>query len=324
MFAFILVSILPMTAVAVLAYQKAVAVATTDPASLPASLLTLLLFILATGITMSLVMAKLVSASISKPLNDIRAAMKKVQQGDLSVQAPVTSNDELGSLAESYNLMVTGLKEKDRVKELFGRFVTPQIADAIMAHNPVLGGENTEVTILFADIRSYTTICESLSPSQVIEFLNNYFSHMVKAIEKHRGIVNQFVGDGIMAVFGAPVKQEDHAAKALAAAGEMLSELERFNDQYRRGQSPIRIGIGINTGPVVAGIIGTEQRMEYRVVGDAVNLASRVEGLNKNFGTEVLLSSFTKDALGAGPALKPLGPVQVKGKKQIVEVYQPV
>ena len=323
-FAFLLVSILPMTVVAVLSYQKAVSLALEDPASLPASLLTLLIFILAAGIPVSLVMARLVSSSISQPMGEIQAAMRKVRGGDLSAGAPVTSNDELGSLAESYNLMVAGLREKDRVKDLFGRFVTPQIAEAIMAHSPALGGENTEVTILFADIRSYTTICESLSPTQVIEFLNNYFSHMVKAIEMHRGIVNQFVGDGIMAVFGAPVKQKDHASKALAAAREMLAELSRFNQLYRQGQSPIGIGIGINTGPVVAGIIGTQQRMEYRVVGDAVNLASRVEGLNKKFNTSLLISSFTKNALPKATPLKPLGPVQVKGKKQIVEVFEPL
>ena len=323
LFSFILVSILPMTVVAMLSYRKAVELAAGGPASLAAGLFALLAFIVAAGMAMSLIMAKLVSVSISEPLDQIRAAMSRVQKGDLDAEAPVGSNDELGSLAESYNLMVAGLREKDRVKDLFGRFVTPQIADAIMAHNPALGGENTEVTILFADIRSYTTICEKLSPAQVIKFLNHYFSHMVKAIEKHRGIVNQFVGDGIMAVFGAPVKQKDHAAKALAAARDMLDELELFNQRHRPGLDPISIGIGINTGPVVAGIIGTERRMEYRVVGDAVNLASRVEGLNKKFGTKVLVSSFTRKALPPEAPMRPLGPVKVKGKSHIVEVFEP-
>ena len=171
-------------------------------------------------------------------------------------------------------------------------------------------------------MRNYTTICEQLSPEDVIALLNDYFSYMVQAIEKHHGLVYQFVGDGIMAVFGAPVKLTDHANFAVRSAIEMMDALDRFNTEIRSGLPPIRIGIGINTGPVVAGIIGTQQRMEYRVVGDSVNLAARIEALNKDFHTDVLISRSTVDQLKDHFNLKAFQPVKVKGKEDHVHVYE--
>jgi len=162
---------------------------------------------------------------------------------------------------------------------------------------------------------------EQLSPEEVIFLLNDYFSYMVRAIEQHHGLVYQFVGDGIMAVFGAPVKLADHADSSVQSALAMMDALDRFNVEVRSGLPPIRIGIGINTGPVVAGIIGTEQRMEYRVVGDSVNLAARIEALNKEFHTDVLISRATVDQLKERFPLKPFEPVKVKGKEDYVQVY---
>ncbi len=218
--------------------------------------------------------------------------------------------------------MIEGLRERERIKETFGRFVTPEIAQAILENRPVPGGENTEVSILFSDVRNYTTICEQLSPKEVIALLNDYFEYMVRAIEEHHGLVYQFVGDGIMAVFGAPVKLADHANCAVRSAIAMMGALDRFNAEIRRGLPPIRIGIGINTGPVVAGIIGTQQRMEYRVVGDSVNLAARIEALNKDFQTDVLISSATMEQLKDDFNLKALEPVKVKGKEDYVQVFE--
>ncbi|EFK08887.1 conserved hypothetical protein [delta proteobacterium NaphS2] len=153
-------------------------------------------------------------------------AMLKVQKGDLNASARVAANDELGILAESFDQMIEGLRDRERIKETFGRFVTPEIAQAILENPPVPGGENTEVSVLFSDIRNYTAICEQLSPARVIALLNDYFAHMVQAVEKHSGLVYQFVGDGIMAVFGAPVKLADHATHCVLSALEMLDALD--------------------------------------------------------------------------------------------------
>ena len=290
--------ILPLVVMAVLSYTKAGMMLQKDPERVLDSLLMLLLFLLAMAFITIMALSRFVSMSIVRPVQTMERTMARVEQGDLSGSVPVSSNDELGAVAESFNQMLEGLRDRERIKETFGRFVTPQIAHAILKQPPVLGGENTEVSILFSDVRNYTTICEQMSPEHVIHLLNNYFSYMVRAVEKHNGIVYQFVGDGIMAVFGAPVNLPDHADCAVRSALEMVDALAAFNSRYREGLPPLRIGIGINTGPVVAGIIGTEQRMEYRVVGDTVNLSARIESLNKDFQTDILINRSTRNAVG--------------------------
>ncbi|MGD8561776.1 MAG: adenylate/guanylate cyclase domain-containing protein [Desulfarculaceae bacterium] len=321
LFAFAMVSVVPMIVVAVLVYQKASAMASEGSASPVQEIVFLLAFFLATGLTLALVLSRLVSASIADPLKQMQRAMSRVEQGDLALSLPVTANDELGDLAESFNQMIEGLRERDRVKETFGRFVSPQIAKAILNKPAKLGGESTEVSVLFSDIRNYTEICEQLPPRQVIELLNGYFAYMVAAIEKHKGLVYQFVGDAIMAVFNAPVQTPDHATYAVTAALEMNQALQKFNQKKRPGRPPLQMGIGINSGPVVAGIIGSEDRMEYRVVGDTVNLAARVESLNKDLGTEILITRGTRDQLKGAFNLQAFPPISVKGKRTPVEVF---
>ena len=314
--------ILPLVVMAVLSYTKAGMMLQKDPEQVLDSLLMLLLFLLAMAFITIMALSRFVSMSIVRPVQTMERTMARVEQGDLSGSVPVSSNDELGAVAESFNQMLEGLRDRERIKETFGRFVTPQIAHAILEQPPVLGGENTEVSILFSDVRNYTTICEQMSPEHVIHLLNNYFSYMVRAVEKHNGIVYQFVGDGIMAVFGAPVNLPDHADCAVRSALEMVDALAVFNTRYREGSPPLRIGIGINTGPVVAGIIGTEQRMEYRVVGDTVNLSARIESLNKDFQTDILINRSTRNAVGDRFPVREMPPIKVKGKEHLVQVYQ--
>jgi adenylate cyclase len=320
--AFILASIVPMTLLAILSYDKARLMLVMNPEDVIQSLFHLTIFLLVAALVVAVTLSYLVSTSIIGPVKDMERAMIQVQKGQLNTSAKVAANDELGVLAESFDQMIEGLRDRQRIKETFGRFVSPEIARAILENPPVLGGENTEVSILFSDVRNYTAICEQLSPEEVIALLNDYFSYMVRAIEKHHGLVYQFVGDGIMAVFGAPVKLPGHATCSVRSALEMMDALDRFNAERQTGLPPIRIGIGINTGAVVAGIIGTEQRMEYRVVGDSVNLAARIEALNKDFHTDVLISRSTKEQLTQAIALKELPPVKVKGKEQYVQVYE--
>jgi adenylate cyclase len=319
---FMLVSFVPMILMAILSYNKARLMLVMNPEDVIQSLFHLTAFLLIAALVVTVILSYLVSSSIIGPVKSMERAMIKVRNGDLTASARVAANDELGILAESFNQMIEGLRDRDRIKETFGRFVTPEIAQAILENPPVPGGENTEVSILFSDVRNYTTICEQLSPEDVIALLNDYFSYMVQAVEKHHGLVYQFVGDGIMAVFGAPVKLTGHANCAVRSALEMMDALDRFNTEIRSGLPPIRIGIGINTGPVVAGIIGTQQRMEYRVVGDSVNLAARIEALNKEFHTDVLISHSTVDQLKNHFNLKAFQPVKVKGKEDYVQVYE--
>ena len=320
--AFTLVSIVPMTLMAILSYNKARLMLVMNPEDVIQSLFYLTAFLLIAALAVTIILSYVVSSSIIGPVKSMETAMIKVQNGDLNVSARVAGNDELGILAESFDQMIAGLRDRDRIKETFGRFVSPEIAQAILENPPMPGGENAEVSILFSDVRNYTTICEQLTPKEVIALLNNYFSYMVQAIEKHHGLVYQFVGDGIMAVFGAPVKLTDHANCAVRSALEMMDALDRFNTEVRLGLPPIKIGIGINTGPAVAGIIGTQQRMEYRVVGDSVNLAARIEALNKDLHTEVLVSRSTVDQLKDSFKLKAFQPVKVKGKEDYVQVYE--
>ena len=321
LFVFVLISILPLIIMAVLSYNKAKLMLVMDPNETILSLFYLTLYILLAAIGLSLTLSQLLSSSIVNPVKSMEEAMKKVKGGDLDTSVTVTSADELGGLADHFNTMIEGLRDRERIKETFGRFVTPEIAQAILNNPPKPGGEATEVTILFSDIRNYSGICEQMSSGEVIELLNNYFSYMVRAVERHKGLVYQFAGDGIMAVFGAPVAYPDHARCAVLSAVGMMKELREFNIRHRQGLSPIRMGVGINTGTVVAGIIGTEKRMEYQVIGDAVNVASRLESLNKELHTEILISSSTCEQLGGGFELTEFPPVKVKGKEQPVRVY---
>ncbi len=323
LFTMVMVSLVPMVLTGYTVYQKAAFSAHSDPGAMLASLGWLLLFFLAAGVVMVLVLTRLLAGSVTGPVGQMARAMERVGEGDLSVRVPVASNDELGLLAESFNQMIEGLAERDRIKDTFGRFVSPAIARTILEDPPPPEGEATTVSVLFADIRNYTTICEHLAPAEVIAMLNSYFSYMVEAVEGAGGLVYQFVGDGIMAVFGAPARQPDHCERALLAALAMQRALVEFNAAHRAGLDPLRIGVGVASGPVVAGLLGSEARVEYRVVGDTVNLASRVEGLNKDLGTELLIDEATRRGLKGDHPLRPMGAHHVKGREQAVTVYAP-
>lgn len=319
--ALLLTSALPLVVVALAVYNKTTLLVSDHAAREFSGLGWLLVFMVGVSLILARTLGWLLSANLAGPVHEMDLAMDKVRQGDLGVRLPVRSNDELGNLAATFNTMIEGLAERDRVKETFGRFVTPAIAQAILTDPPHPGGQMTEVSVLFSDIRNYTTICENLPPAEVIQLLNNYFGYMVAAVEENQGLVYQFVGDGIMAVFGAPVALADHATWATRAGLAMLKALERFNQEHRAGQPPLHIGVGVHSGPVVAGIIGTSQRMEYRVVGDTVNLASRVEGLNKELGTDLLITAATRQALSLPLGLKGFPPQAVKGRRELVEVF---
>ncbi|MGC9398521.1 MAG: adenylate/guanylate cyclase domain-containing protein [Anaerolineae bacterium] len=266
------------------------------------------------------------SATLGRDLVDrisvLREAMQQVQAGDLQVHVPVTSDDELGDLAAGFNIMVEGLRQEETIRRLFGRYVTPQVAEHAIAHGAELGGQQTRATVLFTDVRGFTALTERLSAAVLIELLNRYFEALSTVILEHGGLINKFGGDSLLAVFGAPLNPlEQPADEAVQTAEEILVMLEAFNaEQRRRGEPQLRIGIGVATGPVVAGNVGSRERMEYTVIGDTVNLASRLEALTKEHPVAVLIDDETARQT-TSVSLRPLGEVTVRGKETPVRVY---
>jgi len=213
------------------------------------------------------------------------------------------------------------------MKRLFGRYVSKDVYAQLVANPSLanLGGKRRQMTVLFSDIRGFTTVSEQGQPEEIVHLLNEYFTRMVDIVFRHRGTVDKFVGDMVMALFGAPLDVADHARCAVEAALEMIDELHRLNAGWaQEGRGPIDIGIGINTGPMIAGNIGSEQIMSYTVIGDAVNLGSRLESLNKTYGTHIIISDATRKAIGPGFELRPLGDVVVKGKTLPVAIFEVV
>jgi adenylate cyclase len=219
--------------------------------------------------------------------------------------------------------MVAGLEERERIKEAFGRFVSHDVAAAVLGGQMPLGGERREVTILFQDVRGFTNMAERIAPSILVEVVNRLFTEMVAAVEAQGGVIRQFTGDGVMALFGAPVHHGDDPARAVRAALDMVARLPALNEWLAAERlSPIRIGIGIHTGDVVAGRFGPDRRSEYGVVGDAPNLASRIEDLNKQLHTTILVSGATAARLGVEFRLGRRAVLPVKGKAKPVTVVE--
>jgi adenylate cyclase len=209
---------------------------------------------------------------------------------------------------------------RDQQKELVKRFATREVAADLDAQGFALGGRRVTATTLFCDIRGFTSMAEKLQPEQTIELLNTYYTLMFDAISGQGGVVNQMVGDGLMAIFGAPLAITDPAGSAVRAGQEMLELIELLNHE-RAGLPPLRIGVGIATGEVIAGYTGTQDRATYTCVGDAVNLAARLESHTKEAGCPLLIDGATKAALGESVPARPLGAVAIKGKAETVEVF---
>lgn len=224
----------------------------------------------------------------------------------------------------TYQYVVEG-REKRLVKQLFSRYVSPDVYSRLLKDPKVarLGGERRTMSVLFSDIRGFTTVSEKGQPEEILAQLNEYFSRMVPIVFAHKGTIDKFVGDMIMALFGAPVSDERHADHAVDAAVAMVRELEALNAEWRSQARPtLDIGIGINSGDMVAGNVGSETIMSYTVIGDQVNLGARLESLNKDYGTRILISETTRALLSGDPGLRPLGSVTVKGKTKPVDIYE--
>ena len=285
---------------------------------------TLMLMLFSIGLAMSIVGAIMIARGLSHPIEQLVKTAKRIENGDYSEGVTIQRQDEIGTLATSFNSMVEGLAERDRVQSLLGKVVSREVADELLSKGIELGGEEREVTILFSDVRDFTSLCELHEPNEILNLLNRYLTHMSNSIEEHGGIVDKYIGDAIMALFGAPVFKEESPQNAVDCALEMQSEIRQLNHELvKDGLQPLTIGIGINTSKVVAGNMGSSNRLNYTVIGDGVNLASRLEGLTKLYGTEIIVSQSTRD-LCPDLLFRELDRVQVKGKSDSVAIFEPL
>lgn len=275
--------------------------------------------------------------TIVKTMNDI------IRLNDLSNRVPVEYSDEIGEMAFTFNNMLTELelaygtikeyafeatlsqRREERIKVMFQKYVPQDVVDSVVKNpDSALVGKNANVTVLFSDIRSFTTISESMAPDKLVDSLNRYFTIMVDIIYKRRGVIDKYIGDAIMAIFGAPKEYGDDVQQAVLAGIEMMDNLDLFNQQQRDiGFKEFHIGIGINYGPVTVGNIGTSHKMDYTVIGDAVNLASRLEGLTKEYKTPLIISEGTFEATKNYFYMREIDRVRVKGKLEPVKIYEP-
>lgn len=271
----------------------------------------------------SMILGARLASIMSRALSRVNVALKKLESQQYVHVDAVRTGDELEDLATGFNAMVDGLRERDKLRTTFGKYMTRSVLDHLMGGKIQLGGETLQVSILFSDIRSFTSLSETMNAQELVALLNEYLTEMVTVIIEEDGVVDKYIGDAIMAVFGAPVPKPDDAERAVRAAVRMRVALSNLNERLAaRGIAPLRTGIGIHSGEVVAGNIGSEARMEYTVIGDAVNLASRLESNTKELGVDVLISEDTLRLIGEGFTTRPVGEITVKGRAQPVMTYE--
>lgn len=260
-----------------------------------------------------------------RPLHTLGEFAHKIGSGDLTSRVDIGGRDIAGRLATTLNQMAVGLQERDHVKEVFGRYIATQVSDEILKGEVNLGGAEKNVTVLFSDIRNFTQMSEKMTPQQVVTFLNDYFTEMVDAVFEHGGVLDKFLGDGLMAVFGSLSSDPGHPRNAVMAALRMQALLGKINGmRAMSGQAPIAIGIGIHTDAAVVGNIGSRKRLEYTVVGDGVNTSSRLQALNKEFGTTILISETTYEAVKGDIECRQMPDTHLRGKTKDLKIYEVV
>lgn len=274
------------------------------------------------GILFGLTTAWMLGKLIEEPVRQLKLASARVAEGQLDVRVDLLRADDFGPLIKHFNAMVEGLQERERLHETFGRHVGQQAARQILARDAGLGGTELEITVMFVDVRNFTEHASRHSPEEVVAALNIFFRGAVETIEGHGGMVNKFLGDGFMALFGIGSAQEDHAPRAVEAARKLLCCLGDAASKLEQvGWPGLKIGIGINTGPAIVGSIGSPKRQEYTAIGDTVNVAARVEALTKTVGYQLLVTESTKALLAPDVYVRPLPPQEVKGKGKPLQVF---
>lgn len=266
------------------------------------------------GLAVGLLAVTAAARVTADPIASVRRALHRVRQGDFSARVPVYDGSQVGQLQAGFNEMVAGLAERERIRSTFGAYVDPDVAEHILEEGVDLAGERVEVTIMFLDVRGFTRIAAGCSPEAALEQLNRLFERAVEVVHAHSGRVDKFVGDGLMAVFGAPRRQPRHADAAVQAASEIARVVE--------DEDLLAVGIGLNSGEVVAGNVGGSGRLEFTVIGDAVNLAARVQAATRKTGDVTLLTERTRELLGEqAPPLREREAIELRGVEAPVTLY---
>ena len=276
------------------------------------------------ALLLAIIIAFFLSKKVSKSLLYLTGVVKEIGEGNLSAKSHLNTNDEFGQLSDGINAMTQGLQERDRLKMSFARYVSTHILNKILLSEAPLNleGERRKVTLLFSDIRQFTLLAETLAPEEVVTLLNDYFEQMIEIIFTHSGTLDKFIGDGIMAEFGAPLDDKNQEEHAISTAIQMQKDLLKLCEKWEKENRPqLRIGIGIHTGEAVVGNIGSEKRIEYTAIGDTVNVASRLEQATKILNVPILLSETTY--LGARDKFpfKDMGSIALPGRKEQIRVY---
>lgn len=276
------------------------------------------------SIVLAVAMAIYFSIQLSRPLATLRNAVGAIGQGKLDTRLDTSSGDEFADVARAVNDMAAGLQQRDIFKGTLVRYMSGQLAEKILSSGkiPALKGERRKITVLFADVRDFTKLSENLPPEDVFAILNEYFDKMIDVIGKNHGLLNKFMGDGLMAVFGAldeDPQQEENAIKAALGMRDVLDSMRELFQRKRR--IDLKIGIGINTGIALVGNIGSDQRMEFTAIGDTVNLGSRLEAATKEFNTDIIVSEATHAAARYTFRFRPLGQIAIRGRENPIGAY---
>ena len=282
-------------------------------------------------VLLGMAVAALITNRLSRPVRSLATAMRDVQQGNLNIQLPVGSTDEVGRLTDAFNFFVRELRSKERMKQTFGKYIDPRILEHVLAQpgaEAVAGGRR-DMTVLFADLIGFTSLSERLTPLLMVTLLNRHFGLQALAVQEHHGVVDKFVGDSVMAFWGPPfVKPEEHAVLACRAAQAQLAALDALRRELpditglRRDLPAIDLCIGICTGEVVVGNIGSDNTRSYTVIGDTVNLTARLERANRVYGTQILVGETTAQAIGSQFETREIDTISVKGKTETTRVFE--
>jgi adenylate cyclase len=298
-----------------------VALAVTDLAGVNMDETTLLaatLFLAVLAATVGFLAILFAARGVADPIGSVRRELARIEGGDLDASVPVDDGSEVGLLQAGFNRMAAGLRERERLREAFGAFVDPELTARVLEEGIDLAGEEVELTVMFMDVRGFTTLSERAAAHEVVAALNALYSVVVPIVLRHGGHANKFIGDGLLCVFGAPERRDDHADRAVAAG----LEVSRAVNSHFAGE--LRIGIGLNSGSVVAGTIGGGGRLDFTVIGDTVNTAARVESATRMTGDDVLITDATRQRLRRDHGIwLEREPMPLKGKTQPVSLYAP-
>ncbi len=249
-------------------------------------------------------------------------SIRKINEGNWDAYVPNIKSEEYSEVAHAFNQMIDGLRERDRMRHSLGRIMDPKIAEILIKEDPKVGGLRRQTTIMLCDIRNYTSLCEEMTADELQLFLNEYWKDTVEIIMEQEGTIDKFHGDGVCVVFGAPTLHVDDPLRAVRTAWRLIQNVDLLNKRREaQRKMPIQIGIGIHTGEVIAGHIGSERRMDYTVVGDAVNVAARIEELNKKFGTKILISDDVYEKVETHVRVKTLTLAYLRGHKRPILIH---